>query len=76
MHVAYLIANKKGSVHRNILKIKERKGIFKRLVSEEAREYLIHISGSRYNSPRLTGEKKERIHDSKLVGGEKDRKMK
>lgn len=43
LHVAYLIANKKGSAQRNKLKIKERKGVFDSLVSEKAREYLIHM---------------------------------
>lgn len=42
-HVEYLIANKKGSDERNILKIKERKGVLNNLVSEKAREYLTHI---------------------------------
>lgn len=77
-HVACLIANKKGlgSVQKYILKIRERKGLFDSLGSQKSRWYLIHINGSRYNFPKLTREKEERINDIKLVSGEKNRKMK
>lgn len=73
-HVAYLIAKKKSSVERNMLKVKEREGVFDCLASEKTREYLIHIK-KEMQSPRLIAEKEESVDDSNLGGGERDQKM-
>lgn len=67
-HVAYLIAKKKGSIERNMLKVKEREGVFDCLASEKTREYLIHIK-KEMQSPRLIAEKEESVDYCQVARG-------
>lgn len=74
LYVVYLIVKKKGLIERNMLKVKEREGVFDCLVFEKIREYLIYIK-KEMQFFRLIVEKEESVDDSNLGGGERDQKM-